>query len=128
MADFEKLTLSPEVADQMMAAAGPKRKSKQLRGAVPFIKFPRIWWEELAKARAGGSAYRVAIYLLNEAFRSKAFRSAPPVVKVSNSAMREWAVGREGKAAALRVLRKAGLVRVEERPKKSPLVTVLFVD
>ena len=129
---FDSVELSPALAAELIAA-NAKRDSgrvpaKKAGGQLRFVKFPRMWWECLAKARASGSVYRVAIYLLYEAIRSKTFRSEPPVVKLSNAVMKRWGVGREGKVAALQALRTAGLVRVEERPKKSPLVTVLFVD
>src|SRR5262249_28156581 len=45
-----------------------------------------------------------------------------------NAALAELGVGRQGKAGALQQLRKAGLIAVEDRPGKSPPVTVGFVE
>jgi len=42
--------------------------------------------------------------------------------------LQEMAAKLTGKAAALLVLRKVGLVTVEERPRKSPIVTLRFID
>jgi DNA-binding FadR family transcriptional regulator len=42
--------------------------------------------------------------------------------------MRKLGVSRNGKRNALSQLREAGLIAVEERPRKSPIITVRFVD
>jgi DNA-binding FadR family transcriptional regulator len=42
--------------------------------------------------------------------------------------MQKLGVGRKGKRSALQQLRRAGLISVEQRPRKSPIVTVRFVD
>ena len=89
-----------------------------------FTKFPQIWEEELQKIRANGCAYRVALYLLDQAdFTNR----IPPQVKLSTAAMRKRSVSRNGKRGALEQLRRAGLIAVEERQHKSPIVTVRFV-
>jgi hypothetical protein len=95
---------------------------------ITFVMFPKIWWEGLARLDAGASAYRIALCLLYEAIRSKPFRSGPAVITLSNAMARRWGVGRKGKDAALQSLREAALVSVEERLRKSPLVTVRFAD
>ena len=126
---FELVRISPELAAELARTkAERKGKATPKTKGITFVIFPKVWWEELARARAGGSAYRLAIWLLYESVKSRPFRTGPPVVKLSNAGAKRWGVGRDGKAIALRVLREAGLVAVEERPKKSPLVTVRFTE
>jgi len=86
-----------------------------------FVKFPKMWRLRLAETRANGCAYRLALYLLDQASFSRQ-------VTLSTARMRKLGVGRDGKRIGLRQLRKAGLIAVEERPRKSPIVTVRFVD
>jgi DNA-binding transcriptional ArsR family regulator len=43
---------------------------------------------------------------------------------VSNLMAREWGIGPDAKGRALRKLEKAGLITVERRGKRSPLVTL----
>jgi hypothetical protein len=86
-----------------------------------FTKFPKMWSQKLAGIRANGCTYRVALYLLNQASFSKQ-------VILSTSAMRRLGVSRNGKRGALDQLRRAGLIAVEERPDKNPIVTVRWVD
>ena len=86
-----------------------------------FTKFPKIWQMRLAETHADGCAYRVALYLLDKAGWS-------PHVVLGTATMQKLGVGRKGKRGALQHLRRAGLIAVEERPHKSPIVTVRFVD
>jgi hypothetical protein len=88
---------------------------------MKFTKFPKLWRVRLAETRASGCAYRVALYLLDRACWSRQ-------VTLSTATMRKLGVSRNGKRGALRQLRRAGLIAVEERPRKSPLVIVRFVD
>jgi hypothetical protein len=88
---------------------------------MKFTKFPKLWRVRLAETHANGCAYRVALYLLDRACWSRQ-------VTLSTATMRNLGVSRNGKRGALRQLRRAGLIAVEERPRKSPLVTVRFVD
>jgi hypothetical protein len=91
------------------------------RSMRKFVKFPRMWQVRLAETRAEGSTYRVALFLLDQASFSRR-------VPLSTSRMRKFGVSRNGKRGALQQLRRAGLIAVEERPRKSPIVTVRFVD
>ena len=88
---------------------------------MKFVKVPRIWQDCLAEIRADGCTYRVALYLLNKACWDRQ-------VTLSTAAMRKRGVSRNGKRSALQQLRRAGLIAVEERLRKSPIVTVRFVD
>ena len=86
-----------------------------------FTKFPKIWQMRLAETQADGCTYRVALYLLDKACWSRQ-------VVLGTATMQKLGVGRKGKRGALQHLRRAGLIAVEERPHKSPIVTVRFVD
>jgi hypothetical protein len=86
-----------------------------------FTKFPKMWRQRLAEVHANGCAYRVALYLLDRASFSKR-------MILSTSAMRRLGVSRNGKRGALRQLRRAGLITVEQRPDKNPIVSVRWVD
>jgi hypothetical protein len=86
-----------------------------------FTKVPKLWRVRLAETRASGCAYRVALYLLDRACWSRQ-------VILSTATMRKLGVSRNGKRRALQQLRRSGLIAVEERPSKSPIVTVRFTD
>ena len=86
-----------------------------------FTKVPDMWYVRLAEIRAQGCTYRVALYLLREARWS-------PFVTLSSAALRKLGVGRDGKRSALRQLRESGLIAVEERPNKNPVVKVRWLD
>ena len=123
--DPKNLELSPELAATLTKTAeeSGKRKPTKKRSEKRFTKVPGLWEETLAKARASGATYAVAIVLLYEAWRVVS-GGHEPVVKLTNVMLAGRRVGRKGKKAALAKLRELGLVAVEERGRKSPLVTV----
>jgi hypothetical protein len=91
------------------------------RSVRKFVKVPKMWQVRLAETRAEGSTYRVALFLLDQASFSRQ-------VTLSTARMRKFGVSRNGKRGAPQQLRRAGLIAVEERPNKNPIVTVRFVD
>lgn len=82
-----------------------------------YVKFPRLWEEWLAKWGADGSTYRVALYLLDRAHFAEH-------VPLSTAALKKRGVSQRSKWRALEVLRQAGLIAVEHRPGRPPLVKV----
>jgi hypothetical protein len=80
-----------------------------------------MWVEQLAIIHAHGSAYRVALYLLYESWQT-----GSTTLKLTNVALAKIGVSRRGKASALHELRKAGLIAVEEREKRSPIITLRY--
>ena len=82
-----------------------------------FVKFPKMWQVCLEEKRADGSAYRVALYLLDKA-------SFSDVVPLGNRVLEKHGVSRASKWRALEHLRSAGLIAVEARRGKVPLVKV----
>lgn len=93
------------------------------RSTAKFIKFPCEWDYQLARVKADGCAYRVALYLLQEAWRSGCNQ-----VKLANGVLEKRGVRRHGKRRALAQLVKAGLITTERQPRKSPVVTLRFTD
>jgi hypothetical protein len=85
--------------------------------------FPVEWQYQLARVKADGCTYRVALYLLWEAWRSQSNR-----VKLTNVGLKEHGVSRWSKQHALDQLAEAGLISTERRPWKSPVVAVKFTD
>ena len=82
-----------------------------------FIKFPKMWQACLAEKCADGSTYRVALYLLDRA----AFSEHVPL---GNAALKRRGVSQRSKWRALQQLRQAGLIAVENRQGRPPLVKV----
>jgi hypothetical protein len=86
-----------------------------------FIRFPYRWFEVLQKERSG-RVYRVALFLLYRNWRNQG-RPIP----LSNLLLADVGVARREKWRALANLERLGLVKVERRKRKAPLVTV-FAD
>jgi hypothetical protein len=105
------------------ASENPSPKKSRARTRSKFIMFPVEWRYQLARVKADGCAYQVALHLLWEAWRSQSNR-----VKLPNVGLKELGVGRRGKRHALDQLVEAGLISTERQPRKSPVVTVKFTD
>jgi hypothetical protein len=84
-----------------------------------FIKLPLVWIERLDKIKASGSTYRLAVHILRKAWQRRGSTVTIPNIPQ---------VSRNGRRTALRKLELAGLISVERRSDKSPIVTVLHVD
>src|SRR5262245_13320968 len=120
----EHLRLPPEVAARARAATPKAGKVGQARRPTSgFTKFPKTWQARLAAAHAPGSAYRLALRLLDLAWRTD-----NRTFTIGNAALTKLGVGRRGKRAGLKALEKAGLVLIERQHRKSPAVTLLLPD
>jgi hypothetical protein len=84
-----------------------------------FIRVPWTWVEKLAPSRSANT-YRVALYLLYMHWKNK---EAP--FKLANGMLAIDGVTRFSKWRALQELEQAGLIRIEKRPRKSPVITVV---
>jgi uncharacterized membrane protein len=93
--DLDALRAGPEL-EPLARTAGAVRSRKR---RPHFIQVPLLWVERLDGA--GGQTYRVALWLLIEG------------------------VSRQAKWKALRDLERRGLITVERRSRRSPLVRVL---
>jgi hypothetical protein len=86
-----------------------------------FVKFPKMWQAVLAEKQCEGATYRVALHLLERAHWSEK-------VALGNGVLEKQGVSRWAKWRALKDLRKAGLIAVEHRRGKAPLVKVRFTQ
>jgi hypothetical protein len=112
-----------EAAATKVASTGTTSRKSRARSKSRFIMFPMEWQYQLVRVKAGCCTYRVALYLLWEAWRSQSNQ-----VKLANMGLKEWGVGRRGKRLALNQLGRAGLISTERQPRKSPVVTIKFTD
>jgi hypothetical protein len=80
-----------------------------------FIMFPLAWYEALNGAPA--TTYRVAIYLLH-----LHWKEGGGPIKLPNGMLRTDGVNRQAKWRALGDLERRGLITVERRPRRSPLI------
>jgi hypothetical protein len=95
------------------AVARPRRRSRE------FIQLSREQFDRLTKAKRP-SAERVFLHLLFLTWRLP----DKPVV-LANTGLADKGIDRHAKRRALLELEALGLVRVEWRRQKSPIITVL---
>jgi hypothetical protein len=111
----ENLALPPELVPPVIARPVPPLISRK-RGH--FIMVPMEWFKALEASRSGRT-YQVALRLLYLRWRD----GGP--VKLGNRALKSLGVSRQSKWRALAQLQRLGLVRIECRSNKSPLVHLL---
>jgi hypothetical protein len=120
MFDPEKLKWVGPAVPPIAPASSPK-PFRIKRSQHPFFKIPYIWSDTLATIPdATAATYRLALHLIREGWKSPNH-----VVKLTNAA---GVVSRWTKYRELPKLRNSGLIEVEERVRKSPLVTVRYLD
>jgi hypothetical protein len=95
----------------------PQREAERLAG---FVRTPWAWVNALASSGAGGKVWVVASHILYEVWRAKGRPIAVP-----NGMLERCGVSRQAKYRALQKLEQLGLVSIEWRDNKSPVVTVL---
>jgi hypothetical protein len=118
--DIDKLRLKPD-GPQAKAPYVPARIRKQRR---QFIMVPWMWLEKLAKApMANGAAHQVAWHLLYSHFKS---RGKP--FRLPNGWLRYNGIDRWTKWRCLNDLERRGLILIERRNRKSPVIRVLLAD
>lgn len=84
-----------------------------------FVMVPWTWVDRLTTAHHIGT-YKVALYVLHLNWK----RSGQPFA-LPNRALEGHGVNRWSKWKALRELEQLGLIRVERRLRKSPIITVI---
>lgn len=124
LSKWEAVSLALQPSREAVDTSGARRDGRRAphpRGA--FIKGPlQVQW--LLQARLlGVTALSVGLCL----WYLRGLRASDSVI-LSNITMREWSVSPDAKARALRALEKAGLVTIERRGKRSPLVTILTLQ
>jgi hypothetical protein len=112
--DLEKLQIT---SDDMIPV---KRVRPKLKRDGHFIRVPWPWVERLA-AIQNGACWAVALRILYDNWRHK----GKPFT-LSNGAVP--GVSRYGKYRALRELEKLGLIIVQRRPRKSPVISQVLID
>jgi len=89
------------------------------RRSGQFVAVPMLWVERLAAARSAATL-KLAMRLLWMHFRD---RARP--VRLANAVLAATGVSRGQKWRALTELERLGLVRVERRRRRSPIVTLI---
>ena len=120
--DPERFQLPPDVAAEL-AKAAPKRREKRPRRTEPFLQVPHKALVSGGNVLRGTKQFLVWLYIHHRVWADK-----QNTVAVANQTLGAWGVGRKEKMKALRLLEQAGLVTIQWRERKSPLVTLLSVS
>jgi hypothetical protein len=111
---FDNLTLpdEPEKEEKFVSTPGRVRRRRQ-----QFVMVPMTWVEALSGAT--GKTVLLALHLLYLGWK----RVGP--VKLPNGMLRQDGISRYSKWRGLKDLERRGLISVERRSHRSPLVTLL---
>jgi hypothetical protein len=116
--DPSRLRLDQDGVRRLQGGIRRGRRVSPIRGK--FIAGPiDVSWVVQA-SRLGVKALLVGLAL----WHLRKLRQADTFI-VSNLMVRGWGVQPDAKSRALRALEKAGLIRIERRGKRSPLVTLV---
>lgn len=108
------------IVNDRSALCQPRSRKQRVDRQKPFIRGPiDLFW--LAEARKLGVT---PLWLALGLWYLKGLRKADTFV-LSNRQVSEWGIEPDAKSRALRKLEAAGLVSVERRERRSPLVTIL---
>jgi hypothetical protein len=102
--------------EELQAAAPAKRKKADI-----FVKVP-IWWVTEATRLTRTPAALVCIHLLLVSWKTRSTTFPFP-----NGRLKGSGVSREVKRRVLRDLEAGGLIKVERRPGKTPIVTLVVL-
>jgi hypothetical protein len=102
---------------ELEAAAPVKRKKK----VEPFVKVP-LWWIAAAARHARSPATLVMVELLRASWKAKSLSFPLP-----NGRLNRLGASREVKRRVLRDLEVGGLISVERRSRKTPVVTLVLL-
>ena len=83
---------------------------------------PLGWLSRACRLSGKALATALAIWYL------KGLRNSYEGLMLTTAVVERLGISRYSKSRALRDLERAGLIRVERRPQKNPLVTILKVD
>jgi hypothetical protein len=87
----------------------------------PFVQVP-LWWITEATRLTRTPGALVCIHLLYAAWKAKSL-----TFTLSNGRLKKCGVNRETKRRVLRDLEAGGLIKVERRPGRAPVVTLLIL-
>jgi hypothetical protein len=98
-----------------LEAAAPVRRGK----TEPFVKVS-LWWIAAAAKAARSPATIVFIELLHAAWKTRSLTFPLP-----NNRLGKLGVSRDVKRRVLQDLERGGLIRIERRSRRSPVVTLI---
>jgi hypothetical protein len=113
--DLDNLRLPPKAAGER-AAGTPKRIRKRRQ---QFAKVPRTWVDTITRNRRD-KTLAVVWHLLHEDWKQGGGRP----IKMPNGMLAIDGVGRKAKWRVLDMLEGLGLITVERRGRKSPIITL----
>ena len=113
--DLENLRLPADIV--LSSRAVEPRKLEKRR--EHFVKVPFTWLEALVGA--SGNTCRLALHLLYLHWKDN---GAP--IKLANGMLEMDGINRKAKSRGLSELECRGLITVERRPKKSPIVKLIL--
>jgi hypothetical protein len=117
--DPEALRLEPEVAAILGKKPSGKQGGRRPR-TEPFLQITHKAIVAGSEVLRGTKQFLVWLYLFHRVWADK-----HRTVVIANQTLSAWGVGRREKYKALRQLEAAGLISVEWRRRRSPLVTLL---
>jgi hypothetical protein len=116
----EALRLAPELAAQIGNKPSGKQGGSHPGRTEPFLQIPHKAILAGSEVLRGTKQFLVWLYLFHRVWAEKC-----STVALANQSLSKWGVGRREKYKALRQLEAAGLISVEWRRRRSPLVTLL---
>jgi hypothetical protein len=114
--DFDDLRLPEEAMTGGTASAKLKKRQKQ------WIKLPFRWRDRLRES-ASGKIWIVATAILHQSWKA---HGRP--IALANEILEFDGVDRQSKRRALAELERLGLIVVERRPRKSPVIRPIIED
>ena len=114
-ADVKRCRLPDGMIILERRVATPQKLQRRRRH---FISVPMAWFERLAGA--SGQTYRIALCLLYLDWRA---RGGP--IQLANGLLQVDGVSRYSKWRALDELERRGLIVIERRPRRSPIIKLL---
>jgi hypothetical protein len=125
--DLDRLRVTPEFAEKFEAAKREAKKSKKVTtsqsptiGQGPFVRYPVAAIPLIGAAKNAGTAKLFPLLLHLD------WKAGHRPFKLPNSLLGPLGISRCRKGAVLRELEQMGLIRVEHRVRKSPLIAVLI--
>jgi hypothetical protein len=117
--DVDRLRINPtDPAYVQKGSVGKSPKKNAMKWQRKFVLLPWTWIERLKTAKYIAT-YKLAVLLAYEHWRGGGGR-----IKLTNTAAAEMGVSRRTKWPALDELEQAGLIKVERRGRKSPVITI----
>jgi hypothetical protein len=117
--DFNTGNFRPALATEPTLTPSSVRSARRRRDQ--FVIVPLAWADRLDDARCAATL-KIALHLL-----WKSFKDRRQTMRLANSMVALKGVTRGQKCRAIQELEALGLIKVEHRPRRSPVVTLLFV-